>query len=489
MPEAPRKSIVEAVFSFPVVLGAVLALFVELVVPRSIGDPDIWWHLRDAQMLMTTHHFITQDVFSFTAWHAAWMNHEWIAELPFYAGWCWGGARGVFWITLLEIELVTLGIYFVAYRRSGSPLGAFVVAFLGMFLSSVSYGPRTLLAGWLLLIAELLILLESERRPRLVWLLPPLYMLWVNTHGSWMIGLVFLGLYVAANAKPFEWGAIRSSGMSSARLRATVAASLLSVAALFVNPYGWRLVAYPFNMAFHQKLNIANVEEWKPLDFHSARGEILLAALAGLAIWQLYKRREWELWELAFLGMGLYSALIHERFLFLFSIVAAPVLASRFPQPRRTEDYKPKPLINAAVLAALLIAAFRQPIPSDMASQKAMPMYPVDALPFLQTWQPRGNVFNEYLWGGFMIWNVRQVPVFVDSRVDIFEYNGTFKDYLDVIHMQHPLELLDAHKIQYVLYEKDSPLSYLLQHTNGWKTDYVNGNVIVLERAGPASAK
>jgi hypothetical protein len=231
------------------------------------------------------------------------------------------------------------------------------------------------------------------------------------------------------------------------------------------------------------------VEEWKPLDFHSARGEILLAALAGLAIWQLYKRREWELWELAFLGMGLYSALIHERFLFLFSIVAAPVLASRFPQPRRTEDYKPKPLINAAVLAALLIAAFRQPIPSDMASQKAMPMYPVDALPFLQTWQPRGNVFNEYLWGGFMIWNVRQVPVFVDSRVDIFEYNGTFKDYLDVIHMQHPLELLDAHKIQYVLYEKDSPLSYLLQHTNGWKTDYVNGNVIVLERAGPASAK
>ncbi|MES2391913.1 MAG: hypothetical protein V4555_09750 [Acidobacteriota bacterium] len=476
-------------FSFPVVLGAVLALFVEIVVPRSLGDPDIWWHLRNAQILTTTHHFITQDVFSFTALHAAWMNHEWISELPFYAGWCLGGGRGVFWVTVLEIELVTVGIYFLAYRRSGSPVGAFVVTFLGLFLSSVSYGPRTLLAGWVLLIVELLILLESEKRAWIVWLLPPVYMLWVNTHGSWMIGLVFLGLYVAANAWAFEWGAIKSKGMSAERLRSLLTASALSIAALFANPYGWRLVAYPFNMAFHQKLNIANVEEWKPLDFHSVRGDILLAALAVLAIWQIYKKREWELWELAFLGMGLYSALIHERFLYLFSIAAAPVIASRFPLPRRTAEYKPKPLLNFMILTALVIFALRQPIPAKVDDQKAMEAWPVDALPFLQSWKPQGNVFQEFLWGGYMIWNVRQVPVFVDSRVDIFEYNGTFKDYLETIHIQHSLELLDAHQIRYVLYEKDAPLAYLLMHTPGWKTDYEKGNVILLERVGAMPGK
>ena len=112
MPESPRQSVAEAVLSFPVVLGAVLALFVEIVVPRSLGDPDIWWHLRNAQILMTTHHFITQDMFSFTALHAAWMNHEWISELPFYAGWCLGAGRGVFWVTVLEIELVTVAFIF-----------------------------------------------------------------------------------------------------------------------------------------------------------------------------------------------------------------------------------------------------------------------------------------------------------------------------------------------------------------------------------------
>jgi hypothetical protein len=77
----------------------------------------------------------------------------------------------------------------------------------------------------------------------------------------------------------------------------------------------------------------------------------------------------------------------------------------------------------------------------------------------------------------------------VDSRVDIFEYNGTFKDYLDIVHLKQPIELLDRHQIRYVLFEKDTPLVYLLQRAGGWKVDYEKGDVIVLERVGPCPAK
>jgi hypothetical protein len=49
-------------------------------------DPDIWWHLRNAQILLSTHHFIRQDLYSFTTAGQPWINPEWLAEIPYYFG-------------------------------------------------------------------------------------------------------------------------------------------------------------------------------------------------------------------------------------------------------------------------------------------------------------------------------------------------------------------------------------------------------------------
>jgi hypothetical protein len=92
-------------------------------------------------------------------------------------------------------------------------------------------------------------------------------------------------------------------------------------------------------------------------------------------------------------------------------------------------------------------------------------------------------VLNDYLWGGYLIWNARQIPVFIDSRVDIFEYNGVFADYLDLIGLRNSLAVLDKYNIRYVLFRKDSPLAYLLMHTSGWKTRYTDSTAVLLERA------
>jgi hypothetical protein len=485
-----ERTLKDRFLSLPVTMGYALAALVFIVTPRSMSDPDIWWHLRNAQILLQTHHFITQDTFSSTALHAAWMNHEWIAELPYYWGWYVAGGKGVWFVNAIAITMVTVGIYLVSYRRSKSAVGSFAVALAGMFLSSVSYGPRTLLFGWMCLIAEMYLLEciydRDTPRPALAWLLPPLYIVWVNTHGSWLIGIALLGIFFLTSAFPFQWGAISSRGMDAKTRRTILGASIASIAALFVNPYGWKLVAYPFNLAFHQKLNVENVEEWKPTDVHTVRGEILLVLLAIAILWQIYKQREWELHDLAFVGAGLYSALSHSRFLYMFAITAAPAFAMRFPPVRRGENYRPKPLLNLLTMAVLTIMAVKQTLlVKDVDSQKAMPLFPVDALPTLQAMHLQGKVFNDFLWGGYMIWNLRDVPDFIDSRVDIFEYNGTFKDYLDIIRIKDTARLLDQQNVRYVLYEQDAPLAYFLEHTSGWKIDYLKGNVVLLERTAP----
>jgi hypothetical protein len=479
----PAPTWAARLLGFPTLLVAGLAVIVLFCVPRSMADPDIWWHLRDVQVQLATHSFLHRDLFSFTAAGSPWMNHEWIAELPFYLGWHLAGATGVYVVTLLAIEAVLLGVFLLAWQSSRNPVAAAFVAIAATIFATVSFGPRTLLFGWICLVLELLLLRAAETRPRLVWCLPVLFALWVNTHGSWMIGLVLLALYIAAGSIPVHLGAIVNEPFPPRHRRNLLLAAALSVAALFLNPYGWRLVAYPVNLAFHQKLNVANVEEWRGLDFGSPRGLVLLAVLAALALWQLYRPRTWRTIELLWLFLGIYSAFHYTRFLFLFAILAAPIAARGFPpRPPREDDAPARPLVNFAILLMLLGFVTGRLRNRDDFAEKAMRKFPAEALPMLQTFPFHGRVFNEYLWGGYLIWNVPHIPVFVDSRVDIFEYNGTFKDYLDIIHIENTLALLDQHQIQYVFFERDAPLVYLLTHTPGWKTDWQRDNFILLER-------
>jgi hypothetical protein len=463
-----------------------IAAIVFFNIPSSMEDPDLWWHLRDAQLQLSNHAFLSHDLYSYTAAGSTWMNHEWLAELPFYAGFRLFGFSGVYAVTLLTIEAIFLGLFYLIYSESKSITGALFGTIFAVLLSTVSFGPRTLLYGWLLLVVELLILARSMRREQAIWAMPFLFAVWVNTHGSWMIGIVIFGLFVASNFFTVSNGAIENQAASKPHIKRLLIAWCASAAALFLNPYGWRLVFYPFDMAFKQPLNIANIEEWHSLDFHTPRGRIMFLCLGLLFLLQLVRNRKWTLFELAVTAVGLYSAFSYSRFLFLAGILVGPVLA-RSLLSRSTTPRKPvSPLIAAAALFMIFGVVVGRVRTLDRTASDNDDRFPTKMLPYLSTFHPDGNIFNEYIWGGFLIWHEHQIPIFVDSRVDIFEYNGTFKDYLDIVHLNNdPIALLNKHKIKYVLFEKGAPLTYLLKTTHDWKVDYEDKTVTLLERKNP----
>lgn len=474
-------SLLDKLFSTTALYCALLAAVVYFSVPSTFADPDIWWHLRDAEILVHTHHFITHDTFSFTAAGAAWMNHEWLGELPFYAAWRLGGDTAVHALTLLLVQIIMFGIFGLAYARSRQLTLSVFLSVAGTLLATVSFGPRTLLFGWLLLLVELALLQLSAPRPRALWLLPPLFALWVNTHGSWSIGLVVYAVFVLGSALPVETTFLTSDALGFRDLRRRVTIAALSVAALFCNPYGWRLVAYPFNLAFHQKLNIGTIEEWRSVDFHTPRGKMVFTFLLALAIGQLVWPKRWKLVDLLIVLVGLYSGLTYARFLFLFAILAVPVLAETLGR-----NYQPKVRSNRGLLNAVCIVLLvwlclqhtRQVKGHDLRAGTPLPDHFPAALNSLP---PGARVFNEYGWGGRLIW-LNHLPVFVDSRVDIFEYNGTFKDYIDITSLHDTLALLDHHHITHVLFEANTPFVYFLEHTGGWDTLEQDGKVVLLQR-------
>jgi hypothetical protein len=89
---------------------------------------------------------------------------------------------------------------------------------------------------------------------------------------------------------------------------------------------------------------------------------------------------------------------------------------------------------------------------------------------------------NFYLWGGYLNWRDPSVKVFLDSRVDIFEYSGVLKDYLDLLALNQPEPILDKYNARYVLFPPGEPLTYVLEHDPRWRVLYRDKISVLLER-------
>lgn len=472
-----------------VFMACIVAFLVYCWLPKSMADPDIWWHLRDAGLQLANRTWLTRDAYSYTAAGAPWMNHEWLAELPFYCGWRLFGPQGVLVAGALVTECILLLQFYLAYRLSKKTLIALLTTALATTFATVSFGPRTLLFGWLCLMVEL-VLLDCWRTGELsdravVTTFPVLFLFWVNLHGSWLIGMILLVGFLACETMPPLASLDAVIDWAARKPRVLWQAAALSFAALFANPYGWRLVLYPFDLAFKQKLNIANVEEWRALDFHTPRAKAFLVCLVALFLMQLLRKSKWALYELLFVAAGVYGAFLYSRFLFLGGLLICPVLGRQIAQVFSQKSSPParaNAWFQVAVVLALAFGMFRS-FPSRETMRSRETSYPLQAMTYLADFHPDGKVFNEYLWGGYLEWHLHDLPVFIDSRVDIFERNGTLRDYLDIVQLKDAEALLRKHGIRYVLFGRNTPLVKLLEASSGWTVRYQDATAVLLERS------
>ena len=91
------------------------------------------------------------------------------------------------------------------------------------------------------------------------------------------------------------------------------------------------------------------------------------------------------------------------------------------------------------------------------------------------------------MWGGYLIWNCREIPVFIDSRVDIFEYHGIVREFMNLSSLHDPLERLDQERIGYVFLNSKNPVTYLLKQVPAWKVRYSDDVATLFERTQPAT--
>jgi hypothetical protein len=472
------------IFSFPVALVCLLLPLTVLTLRSRFSDPDMWWHLKMGEIIWTTHHIPTIDLFSYTARHHTWIPHEWLSQLTIFTAYRAGGYSGLMaWLCILSAVLLVAG-----YALCSSYSGNSKVAFLGVLViwlfATVGFAVRPQMIGYVLLIVELLLLhLGRTRNPRWFWTLPPLFALWVNCHGSFFIGMVIAVLTYAVSFIGFQAGSLISAKWDPARRKSLAWCLALSVAALFMNPVGMSQILYPIDTMLHQPIGLSQVQEWQPLQVTDARAVPLLLLFLCIFLLVLVRRSELQLQELVFLVMGTWLALSHQRMLFVFGILIAPILSRLLSDLWENYDAeRDRPLLNAIFIAVSLVVGVLAFPSQRVLARQVEAANPVKAVNFLKEHHVGGHMLNEYVYGGYLIWAAPEYPVFVDGRADVFEWTGVLSDFGKWATLEsNPRELLEKYRVDFCLMSREAPMARVLPLI-GWKPIYSDDLSVIFTR-------
>jgi hypothetical protein len=474
-------------FPFPILWFCIVALEISLLAGLCIVHSDIWFHLRNAQQLLTSHSFLRADSYTFTAAGSPLLNFEWLSELPYYFAFEAWGLHGLLAVYLVVLWLIFGAVYHLALRRGANCGDAALVTAAGVALGSYSFGPLMHHFGWLCLTVLLLVLERFQQNGKGLWLLPPLFALWINFHGSWVYGFVVIGIYIVSGLVEGEWNNVVAQRWTPAQLRKLLLACAASAVALLANPYGYKLVWYPFELLYRQRLILENFAEWQSVDFHTVWGKLAMFMILAVLGAAWFSGKPWQLRDILLAAFAVWASLNHIRFLFFAAIILVPILAPRLQLFPPYDAKKDKPWLNLAI-STVIVAIIVGSYPSAAKLQNTIDtQFPRDALRFMQQKQITGRLFNFYQFGGYIEWNVPTMKPFADGRTDIFCYNGVLDDYLKINAIDRPLELLDKYKIDYVLFPVNRRLTYVLDHSAGWRTTYED-NVVKLYQRVPAAA-
>jgi hypothetical protein len=315
-------------------------------------------------------------------------------------------------------------------------------------------------------------------------------LVWINTHGLWIVGLGTIGVYLASGLITIRMGNVETQRWSAAERHQLAAVFLLSAIATLITPYGAGLATYPFQMS-SSPVGLANISEWQPMTFYLPGDKLFLGLLLGFLAVQVLLRPKWRLEELGLFLFGTMMALLHARFLSLFVAFFAPVfvviLARWLPKYDRAKEVY---ALNAAIILCIVGAmVWYFPTGNDY-SRIVGEKFPVAAVQYLNTHSVPGPMYNSNEFGGYLLWaRGPEHKVFIDGRSEIYEPAGILSDQVALLNLgPGSLALLEKYKIQSCLLWRNETLATVLAALPEWQRVYADDTSALFVRRQSAAA-
>lgn len=394
-------------------------------------DPDIWWHIRVGDWIVKHHGLPHVAIFSQYS-DRPWVAYSWCFELLVSGVHAMLGLTGIPKL-LLCLEILISLMFLLSLRHiAGGFWRSWPIAVLGI-LTSQANPLRPVTASMLFFVLELLVIFEAERigEDKVLYWLGPLFMLWANFHIQFVYGIAVVGIYVAARIVRL---AIRRKG-EGARISFRDSLGLAGIFAIAVlgsciGPYGWLPYRVAIGLAA-QTFVFQIIVEMFAMNFRSPLHyvELLLVMTAAFAIGRSRSRDLFRPMLLLMTAMVSFRSMRDMWFAAIASsFVIAEAVRARAAQTADTRQEKhagkPEPLSYGLAVVLAVILSFGYGIRHgmnipDMINEIGN-AYPVQATEFVRNSHLPGPMYNSMNWGGFLIFNLRDRPVSIDGRTNIY---------------------------------------------------------------------
>jgi hypothetical protein len=436
-------------------------------------ENDAWWHLASGRWMLEHRAWLEVDVFSWTVQGRSWVRPGLVADIVM--AWLYGLGGASLLVTLASACFVA-SFALLLHTVKASPAATLGIGTLCILTAVVAATPRPLVAS-LTLTAATIAVLERERASagtRLLWTLPLLTVLWVNTHGAFVILFVLVGCHGLALL--VEGLGSRALGRSFALGRIALAGGV-SLLAVPLNPFGARMLLYPF-----ETLQLGVLEEF----IHEWRRPVLtdvqfwplfaLVAVSAFALLRADERRRPAdvVLLVTFGGLALTAA----RHGAIFALVAFPIvprlLSRREPLPAREAWSRAAPFerrveASLLVVVAVLTSVVVSPALTASGNERAIAAFHGErAAARAATGALPGQLWNSYDLGGYVIWHgTPDVLVSMDSRTDLYGDQMVREHIAEWLGERDAPTTFPARGIEAVLVERRAPLVAQLED-GGW---------------------
>jgi hypothetical protein len=431
-------------------LVVLMGIFI-FVNTHPIRPYDFWWHITVGREIVTNGTIPAIDVYSYTEAGQPYPSYQmfWLMEIVLYSLYKLGGPALVVFVQSLMITCAYLIIFWICKLTSNSwriaALGVLFAAALGLNDWNVRPQGITFLLASLFLLA----IYEYRKKPRWGWLaiFPVCMLIWVNSHGTFIIGLVLLGIWWGQEF----WTAIRQriSHQQVVEAKRIVVPGIVFLITAYIclyNPRGLGIIDYLKTLTSNSVVQNL-VTEWAAPTIRTTMGVIFFCGLIGSTILLVISPKHPDFFQIAtFLVFGVLG-LKTSRGSVWYGLVMAPIVAehisvivTRYQKTeRKPANQDGSPLINILFIIVIILMGvitlpwFKNILPLPAAKAGLISAEtPVQATQYLLKENPPGRVFNSMSFGSYLIWAAYpQYQVFVDSRIELFP-EKVWLDYLQI---------------------------------------------------------
>ena len=482
-----------------------------------LRDADTAWHIRTGDYILAQLEVPQTDIFSHRKFGQTWIAHEWLSDVVFAIVHRIAGLNGVVVLSAYVITITFVLLFRLLEKYRCNILITSSVTVLSAVTASIHWLARPHLLSLCLSVIWYAALESHQREPkrRYFFLFPLLMILWANLHGSFLIGFVLLGIYGLGNFF-HQFGGGFDARLYKQKFFSLSVIGIGSFLASLVNPYGYHLLLFPLEI-LNTTEAMSTISEWQSPNFHRFGPFELYLILVVLTF--LTVKTKTTLIEACLILFSIHISLVANRYVPLFAILMAPVLARRLDELYRTFLRHPSSLwlvqtiqrrvrefvdrfqsFNLSLRSQLLAFALAMVVTAaalnggQVFGQNLLAYefhggnYPVRAVEFLKKNPLPGNMFNYYSYGGYLIYVFFPDPryrVYVDGRA-IVGGADYFTDYMDVTHLSRRWkEFLQRDQVNWVLYPANEVFSTVLLESSEWKLIYTDGEASIFIRNIP----